>query len=149
MERGSAAQSALPGCIERSQTRMMAKCLPMCLGTALALTVICIAACGVTNEVIWTADAISSDGSWTATAMTEGVSGPGNNYLGTTVYLKRTKARDRGFEVLGYQENHVPSPGDAPLTMTWQDRTLHIKLKQHPTLNLQVCRYGDVNIVVD
>jgi hypothetical protein len=85
-----------------------------------------------------------------AAAMTEGTSGPGNNYLGTAVYLKKTNARGRGYEVLGYPEDTSTwSRGRAVLALRWRDNpTLQIYFEHVPKLQLQVCKYGDIDISV-
>lgn len=123
------------------------------LGTlfTLASTLIlglCLSCCGASTEITWSSDAVSPDGNWTATAMTEGTSGPGNNYLGTRVYLKRTSARDRGYEVLGYPEDTSTwARGKAVLALRWRDNsTLEIVFKHIPKLDLQVCRYSNIDI---
>jgi hypothetical protein len=104
-------------------------------------------ACGSATETTWSSEAVSPDGNWTATATTEGTSGPGNNYLGTTVYLKRSGASGRGYEILGYQQDG--SGRETPLTIVWRDRsTLQINLKKPYDLDLQVCKYSNINIVV-
>ena len=126
------------------------------LGSLLALTatlmfVLCLSSCGASTETTWSSEVVSPDGSWTATAMTEGTSGPGNNYLGTAVYLKRTAARGRGYEVLGYPEDTSTwARGKAVLALHWRDNsTLEILFKRIPKLDLQVCKYGDINISVE
>jgi hypothetical protein len=107
-----------------------------------------LAACGVATEKTWSSEAVSTDGNWTATAMTEGTSGPGNNYLGTSVYLKRTGARGRGYKILGYQQDG--SGREAPLTVVWSDRsTLRVTLNKPHQVDLQVCKYGGITIVVE
>jgi hypothetical protein len=120
------------------------------LSTLVALTGLT-ASCGAHKEITWSSEVLSPDGTWTATASTYGMSGPGNNYLGTAVCLKRNSAQDSGYEVLGYQED--PSTwvrGRAPFALSWPDRhTLSITFKRLPNLDLQVCKYGDVNISVD
>lgn len=109
------------------------------------------ASCGVNKDITWSSELLSPDGKWTATASTYGISGPGNNYLGTAVYLKRSGAHDSGYEVLGYQEDGATwARGRAPLALSWPDgHTLRIAIKRAPNLDLQVCKYGDVNISVD
>lgn len=106
--------------------------------------------CGSSTDITWRSDVASPDGKWTATAMTEGVSGPGNAYLGTTVFLKRTDTKGRGLEVLGYQEDGSTwARGRAPLILSWTDRqTLKITFKRLPKLDLQVCKWGDIDISV-
>jgi hypothetical protein len=125
-------------------------------GTLLTLTAtlifgLCLSSCGTSTETTWSSEAASPDGNWTATAMTEGTSGPGNNYLGTTVYLKRTGARGRGYEVLGYPEDTSTwSRGKAVLALRWRDNsTLEIYFKRIPKVELQVCKYGDISISVE
>jgi len=106
--------------------------------------------CGVSTEISWRSDVASPDGIWTATAITEGTSGPGNNYLGTAVYLKRTNASGRGYEVLGYPEDtSIWARGRAVLALRWRDNsTLQIYFEHIPKLQLQVCKYGDIDISV-
>jgi hypothetical protein len=120
------------------------------LSTLVALTGLT-ASCGAHKDITWSSEVLSPDGTWTATASTYGISGPGNNYLGTAVYLKRSSAHDSGYEVLGYQEDGSTwARGRAPLALSWPDRhTLRITFKRLPNLDLQVCKYGDVNIHVD
>jgi hypothetical protein len=107
--------------------------------------------CGAVNEITWQTEVVSPDGRWTATAMTEGTSGPGNNYLGTAVYLKRTGAKGRGYEILGYPEDN-PSwqRGRAPLSLVWRgSQYLAIIFKQVPKLDLQVCKLSGIEISVE
>jgi RHS repeat-associated protein len=82
--------------------------------------------------------------------MTEGTSGPGNNYLGTSVYLRRATARGRGYEVLGYPEDTSTwARGKAVLALHWRDNSaLEIMFQRKPKLDLQVCKYGDIEISV-
>src|SRR5450631_2265969 len=111
------------------------------LSTFVAVTALT-ASCGVHEEITWSSEVTSPDGMWTATAFTYGMSGPGNNYLGTSVYLKRSGARDKGYEVLGYQEDGSTwARGRAPLTVSWSDRqSLKITFRRLPNLQLQVCK---------
>ena len=118
---------------------------------AFAVVTALTASCGVHEEITWSSEVQSPDGEWTATAFTYGMSGPGNNHLGTSVYLKRTGARDRGYEVLGYPEDGATwARGRAPLAVSWPDRrSLRITFKRLPNLQLQVCKWRDVSISVD
>lgn len=110
----------------------------------------CLSSCGTSTETTWSSEAVSPDGNWTATATTEGTSGPGNNYLGTSVYLKKTGARGRGYEVLGYPEDTSTwARGKAVLALRWRDNSaLEIYFKRIPKVDLQVCKYGDIDILV-
>jgi hypothetical protein len=142
-------------CSDGAQTDMRANPITRYMRNVLAVTVVLgiaglSSSCGTSTEITWSSQAVSPDGNWTATAMTEGTSGPGNNYLGTTVYLKRTNARSRGYEVLGYPEDTSTwARGKAVLALRWRDRsTLQITFKQIPKLQLQVCKYGDIDISV-
>src|SRR5580692_5787773 len=105
------------------------------LSTLVALTGLT-ASCGAHKEITWSSEVLSPDGMWTATASTYGISGPGNNYLGTAVYLKRRGARDSGYEVLGYPEDGSTwARGWAPLALSWPDHhTLRIAFKRLPNL---------------
>jgi hypothetical protein len=109
------------------------------------------ASCGPPEDITWSSEVISPDGTWTATALTYGISGPGNNYLGTAVYLKRSGTRGRGYEVLGYPEDtSMWARGEAPLTVSWPDRqNLKITSTHVPNLDLQVSKFGNIHISVD
>lgn len=64
-----------------------------------------LSSCDTSPDVTWKSVAESPDGKWQAIGETEGFSGPGNNYLGTLIYLKRTSAKGLGEEILGYPED--------------------------------------------
>ena len=118
--------------------------------TAILLLGLCLSACGASTETTWSSESVSPDGNWTATAMTEGTSGPGNNYLGTSVFLKRATSQGRGYEVLGYPEDTSTwARGKAVLTLHWRDNsTLEIVFHRKPKVDLQVCKYGDIDISI-
>ena len=109
------------------------------------------ASCGPPQDITWSSEVISPDGTWTATALTYGISGPGNNYLGTAVYLKRSGAQGRGYEVLGYPEDTSTwARGKAPLILSWSDRqNMKITFRHVPNLDLQVSKFGTITISVD
>jgi hypothetical protein len=117
--------------------------------TIALLMVAFMSSCGVATDTLWSSTVVSPDGSWTATALTTRTSGPGNDYIGTDVYLKRTGARGRGQGVLTYsQETWVP--GTIPLVMSWGGGShLQVTFKQVPNFKVQVCRYGGVDISVN
>jgi hypothetical protein len=106
--------------------------------------------CGSATETIWNMEVRSPDGLWTANALTERTSGPGNAYTATSVYLKGQSVAGVGQPVLTYPQNVLPwINGSVPLVMTWLTPShLHVTFNQVPTFDTQAIRYAGIDISV-
>ena len=75
--------------------------------------------CRDQGTTIWSKGVPSSDNEWVATAVTKQWSGPGNAYVETTIYLKRTSGSQRPVEILNFPEVGPSSRPGWPMTIKW------------------------------
>jgi hypothetical protein len=98
-------------------------------------------------DTIWTAEAPSPDGRWLASASTVETSGFGTGDIETDVYLKWTKGSKSPVAVLGFVHDPKSQVKTIDLSMKWVTPTrLEVTYNGHASVDLQVVRYGDVNI---
>lgn len=113
-------------------------------------------------SIIWKEEVRSPDGFWTAIALTEQQSGPGNAWCGTTVSLKRTNVSESPEEVVGitchgaigeaYTLNNIANAGGTiGLRMKWLDPS-HLEVTYDKRLAgdlfFQVVKTSGIDIAV-
>jgi hypothetical protein len=99
------------------------------------------------EDTIWTAEAPAPDGRWLATASTVETSGFGTGDIETDVFLKWTKGSKRPEHVLGFVHDPRSVSKTINLSMTWVTPShLDVTYDGHATVDLQVVKYGDVDI---
>jgi hypothetical protein len=112
------------------------------LGTVLAF------GCRATTT-IWSAESISPDGNWQATAHTEQTSGPGNAWIETRVSLKRTHVSESPREILSFNNESVWPNGVTNVEMRWVTPShLEVGYKGHASLDWQVVKFAGLDISV-
>lgn len=119
---------------------------------ACALALGCDAQRSDAQRTIWSAEVYSSDRSSVASARTVQYSGPGNDGMYTTVYLKRTIYSNPPKEILLFDENNVTQSDAAKLdlVMKWQTPS-HLAITyngQVAALDFQVAKYAGIDISV-
>jgi len=100
---------------------------------------------------IWSADALSPDGLWLATARSQQWGGPGTAYDATTVYLKRIKGSQPPTQLLGFSHQYATMQ----LNMKWITPT-HLEVtygpsgepRDHVNLDFQVVKCAGIDITV-
>jgi hypothetical protein len=109
-------------------------------------TSICILGCASGPETTWTAEARNPDGYWVAIAKSELWSGPGNNYVATTVYLQPIDDPKSQQAVLLFHP-------DTSVRMKWMTPT-HLDVtyieqnRERVTLEFQVVKTSGIDISV-
>jgi hypothetical protein len=102
-------------------------------------------------DVIWSAESLSPDGYWLATAREEQGGGFGNAYDSTSVYLKWTNSSRPPMEILEFSVGSVASQsGKLGLTLKWEGPS-HLNVTYNgraATLDLQVVKYAGIDISV-
>jgi hypothetical protein len=103
--------------------------------------------CGIACAVIWSAESRSPNGHYLASASTEQCSGPGNAFVGTTVYLKQDSQAP--VQILGLTNESAYPSGTTTVGMNWLT-TSHLELtyKGHATIDVQVVKCAGIDISV-
>jgi len=106
--------------------------------------------CGSATDTLWSATVPSPDRIWTAQAIMENTSGPGNNFTAISVYLKRKNEAGRGKQVLLYSQSSIPwRENTPPLLMTWlAPRHLQVTFNQLPNFDAKITNYAGIDISV-
>jgi hypothetical protein len=99
------------------------------------------------QDTIWTTEAPAPDGRWVATASTVEISGFGTGDIETDVFLKWAKGSKGSEHILGFVHDPRSASKTINLSMTWVTPShLDVTYDGHPTVDLQVVKYGDVDI---
>jgi hypothetical protein len=99
------------------------------------------------EDTIWTAEAPSPDGRWLASASTVETSGFGTGDIETDVFLKWTKDSKSPEHLLGFVHDPKSVSKTINLSMKWDSPShLEVTYDGHATVDLQVVKYGDVDI---
>jgi hypothetical protein len=108
-----------------------------------------IVACEQDVQETWSAKVASPDNKWIALGRSEQHFGPGNAAVVTSVSLAPVSKQKHEEPVLDFLDNFSASEGPTKVKMRWLNSThLDIALSRHPDVNLQVVRYGDIDISV-
>lgn len=108
----------------------------------LAALLICalLVGCGSDQATIWSTKSASPDGQLTASASTTQIAGPGNNWVGTTVYLEQTKVA-RPVLVLSFSNESEYPAGVTAVTLHWLSNSqLDVTYKDGATIEFQAVR---------
>jgi len=99
------------------------------------------------EDTIWTREATSPDGRWQASARTVETGGFGTGDIETDVFLKWTKDSKPSEHILGFVHDPKSVSKTINLSMTWVTPShLDVSYDGHATVDLQVVKYGDVDI---
>lgn len=102
--------------------------------------------CGSADAIIWSAKATSPDGQLAATASTTQVAGPGNNRVGTSVYVEQTKVA-RPVLVLGFTNESAYPSGVTAVTLHWLSNSrLDVTYKAGATIEFQAIKALGITI---
>jgi hypothetical protein len=100
-----------------------------------------------TEDTIWTAEAPAPDGRWVASARTVETSGFGTGDIETDVFLKWAKDSKTPEHILGFVHDPRSVSKTINLSMMWVTPShLDVTYDGHATVDLQVVKYGDVDI---
>jgi len=93
--------------------------------------------CGSDKATIWAAKSASPDGQLTALARTTQISGPGNNWVGTAVYLEQTNVA-RPILILSFSNESAYPNGVTALTLHWLSNSqLDVTYKEGAAIEFQ------------
>jgi hypothetical protein len=110
--------------------------------TRLTVSLICalFAGCGSDQATIWSTKSLSPNGQLTVSASTTQITGPGNNWVGTTVHLEQTKVA-RPVLVLSFS-NESASPADVTaVKLHWLSNSqLDVTYKNGATIEFQAVK---------
>ncbi len=117
---------------------------------ALLIAGVCVMAPGCkASEVIWSAEARSSDGIWLATGRTLAQSGPGNDYIETDVYLGQANSSRPPTLILAISGGTEVPPGVTGVKMEWLAPThLELTYAGGRTVSFQAVRCSGIDITV-
>jgi hypothetical protein len=118
------------------------------IALAVVVGVCVLGASGCSGEdTIWAVEVPSPDGRWLATADTVETSGFGTGDIETDVFLKWTKGSKPSEHILGFVHDPKSASKTINLLMKWVEPThLEVTYDGHATVDLQVVKYGDVDI---
>jgi hypothetical protein len=106
----------------------------------------CVLVPGCNPETVWSAEAVSPDGYWVASARTDRYSGPGNAGLYTTVYLRRARGPKGPTEILLLDQQET---GPITLKMNWLTPShLEVAYTEHQNLDFQAVKCAGIDISV-
>jgi hypothetical protein len=125
--------------------------IPSAVGMLILLVTAGICFLGATGcggeDTTWTTEAPSLDGRWLASARTVETSGFGTGDIETDVFLKWTKDSKPPEHILGFIHDPKSQSKTIDLSMKWVTPShLEVAYNGHATVDLQVVRYGDVDI---
>ena len=118
---------------------------------SLLIIAFCVFALGCRNDetTIWSADTPSPDRNWVASASTKQWSGPGNAYVATFVYLKRSDDSKPPIEILVFSNDSASPSGITNVDMAWLTPShLEVAYKGHASLKFQTVKYAGLDISV-
>lgn len=114
----------------------------------LLVVVTCVLASGCKAPITWSAESRSSDGKMIATAKTTDESGPGTDFIQTTVYLNWTKGSQPPMLILAFSDGPA-GPGGMNVGMNWLSPThLELTYKGQRPLDFQAVKCDGVDITV-
>ncbi len=116
----------------------------------LAALLICasLVGCGSDQATIWSAKSASPNGQLTASASTTQIAGPGNNWVGTSVYLEQTKVA-RPLLVLSFSNESAYPAGVTALTLHWLSNSqLDVTYRNGATIDFQAVKALGVDISI-
>lgn len=101
------------------------------------------------DATIWSATVNSPNGQLIATAQTIQTSGPGNNSVGTAVYLKQPRSAYPPVTVLGFSNESAYPTGVTAVELHWQSNSkLDVTYKAGATIEFQAVRALGADISV-
>ena len=107
-----------------------------------AVLLICalLVGCGSDQATIWSTKLASPNGQLTASASTTQIAGPGNNWVGTTVYLEQTKVA-RPVLVLSFSNESAYPAGATAVALHWLSNSqLDVTYKEGATIEFQAIK---------
>jgi len=114
----------------------------------LLVVVTCVLASGCKAPLTWSAESRSSDGKMIATAKTVDESGPGTDFIQTTVYLNWATNKNPPTMILAFSDG-PPGPDGMKVGMNWLSPThLELTYKGQRNLDFQAIKFGSVDITV-
>lgn len=103
-----------------------------------------IASCDSNPEIIPKDEVKSPDGYWVVKTQLERWSGPGNNYLDSSVTLARAKGQEKPQEILSLD---IPTDDLGDVVVTWRDsHHLELGYRKGAKVTFQVVKCADLEI---
>lgn len=114
----------------------------------LLIVLSCVLTSGCKAPITWSAESRSSDGKMIATAKTVDDSGPGTDFIQTTVYLNWATNKNPPTMILAFSDGPA-GPDGMKVWMNWLTPThLELTYKGQRTLDFQAVRCDGIDISV-
>ena len=113
-----------------------------------------VAACGMVLgcrdvATIWSAEARSPDGNWTARARTDQYGGPGTAFVGTSVYLYWINGSKPPVLILGLSNESAYPNGITSVKMNWLTPSkLELAYQGHASIDFEAIKCAGIDISV-
>jgi hypothetical protein len=120
----------------------------MCKIILLFVVVTCVLASGCKAPITWSAESRSSDGKMIATAKTVDDSGPGTDFIQTTVYLNWVTNKNPPIMILAFSDGPA-GPDGMKVGMNWlTPKHLELTYKGQRMLDFQAIKCDGIDISV-
>ena len=114
----------------------------------LLIVISCVLASGCKEPITWSAESRSPDGKMIATAKTDDESGPGTDFIQTTVYLNWVTNKNPPTMILAFSDG-PPGPDGMKVGMNWiTPKHLELTYKGKRTFDFQAIKCDGIDISV-